>query len=185
MIKEYQTVREIKGPLVFVEGVSGVGYGELVRIKDETDLIGQVIEVSEGLAVVQVLGNTIGLSEKARVRFSGDVLRLGVGSKMLGRVFNGMGHPIDGGLAPNFEEKIDVRGNALNPVSRDVPSNFVQTGISTLDVMGSLVRGQKLPIFSGSGLLHYKLAAQIARQAKVKDEDFGVVFGAMGITAEE
>ncbi|MBR9689971.1 MAG: V-type ATP synthase subunit B [Candidatus Altiarchaeota archaeon] len=185
MIKEYQTVKEIKGPLLFVEGVSGVSYGELVRIRDETDLVGQVIEVGEGLAVVQVLGNTLGLSRRSRIRFSGEVLRLGVGSEMLGRVFNGMGVPIDGGLMPRFEEKIDVRGNALNPVSRDVPSNFVQTGISTLDVMCSLVRGQKLPIFSGSGLLHHKLAAQIARQAKVSDENFGIVFGAMGITNEE
>ncbi|HDR53412.1 MAG TPA: V-type ATP synthase subunit B [archaeon] len=186
-IKEFQTVSEIKGPLLFVEGVEGAGYDELVRIRTaDGDLTGKVLDARKGMAVVQVFEGTFGVSKQARVRFTGDVVRLGVGSDMVGRVFDGLGRPIDGGLQPKPEEKLEITGAALNPVSRSVPQDFIQTGVSTIDVMNTLVRGQKLPIFSGSGLPHNKLAVQIARQATVKGtEGFNVIFGAMGITSEE
>ncbi|MBU1197485.1 V-type ATP synthase subunit B [Candidatus Micrarchaeota archaeon] len=190
MIKEYQTVREIFGPIVYVEGVENAGYGETVEIilPDGTKKKGQVLETRKGLAAVQIFGNTEGLdTQETRIRFTGDTLRLGVSEDMLGRVFNGSGDPIDKGSPIISKEKSDINGSALNPVARDEPKEFIQTGISTIDTMNTLVRGQKLPIFSGSGLPHNEIAVQIARQATVlgKEEAFTVVFGAMGITHSE
>jgi len=183
-------VREVSGPLVFVESVSGVMFGEVVEVitEDGERKRGQVLDVSEGLAVVQVFGSTEGLGrENTSVRFLGETLRFGVSSDMLGRIFSGSGEPIDGGPRIIPEEKLDINGLPINPQSRRMPSDFIQTGISTIDGMNTLVRGQKLPIFSGAGLPHNHLALQIARQATVRgtDEKFGVVFAAIGITHEE
>ena len=164
--KKYETIDEIKGPLLFVKGVDGAGYGELVKIKtDSGTVLGQVLDARQGLSVVQVFEGTFGISKNAHVRFTGDVVRLGVGSEMIGRVFDGLGRTIDHGIKPRMDEKLEISGSAINPVSREVPKNFIQTGVSTIDVMNTLVRGQKLPIFSGNGLPHNKLAVQIARQA--------------------
>ncbi len=186
MIVEYRSIGQIRGPLLFVEGVKRAKYGELVKVRVKDELVyGQVLESSEGIAVVQVFSETTGLSKSSGVRFTGDVLRFGVSSEMLGRVFDGLGRPRDGGLPPRAEEKLEITGSAINPASRAVPRDFIETGISTIDVMNTLVRGQKLPIFSGSGLPHNNLAVQIARQAEVRGEKFAVVFAAMGITAEE
>ncbi len=197
-MKEYQTVREVFGPIVFVEGVENAAYNELVQIvfPDGEKRQGQVLETSKGLAAVQVFGNTTGLDTKAtRVRFTGDVLRFSVSDEMLGRVFNGAGEPVDKGPGIVAEEKLEVTGSAINPVARAEPHDFIQTGVSTIDGLNTLVRGQKLPIFSGSGLPHNDIAAQIARQATVRGaahgkggegkEDFVVIFAAMGITFAE
>ncbi|MBI4399750.1 V-type ATP synthase subunit B [Candidatus Micrarchaeota archaeon] len=190
VVKEYQNVTEVAGPLVFVEGVSGVGYNELAEIilPSGEKRKGQVLEVSKNIAVVQIFGATTGLdTNKTSVRFLGETLHLSVSTDMLGRVFNGIGEPRDRGPAIIAEDKIDILGSAINPYARAEPRDFIQTGISTIDGMNTLVRGQKLPIFSGSGLPHNQLAAQIARQAKVpgKEEDFAVIFAAVGITHEE
>jgi len=190
MVKEYQTVSSVAGPLVFVEGVGSVGYNELVvvTLPDGEKMKGQVLEASKGRAVVQVFGVTAGLDvDKTSVRFLGETMRLGVSTDMLGRVFNGLGEPRDGGPAVIPEDRLDVSGSAINPYARSPPKEFIQTGISTIDGMNTLVRGQKLPIFSGSGLPHNDIAVQIARQAKVlgKEESFAVVFAAVGITHEE
>ena len=188
-MKEYKTIEEISGPLVFVEGVRGVAYGEIVEIilEDGEKRKGQVLDVSHGKAVVQVFGATMSIDKNSTVRFLGETLKFGVSEEMLGRVFNGIGEPLDNAPPPIAEEKIDINGSAINPYNRAPPSDFINTGISTIDGMNTLVRGQKLPIFSGSGLPHNELAVQIARQAKVlgKEEDFAVVFGAIGITKEE
>jgi V/A-type H+-transporting ATPase subunit B len=188
--REYTRVSEISGPLLFVEGVKGVGYGEVARITTPSGEIrrGQVLEVGEDIAVVQVFEGTSGLDvPTTRVAFSGETIRLPVSSDMLGRVFNGSGEPIDGGPKIIPEDYLDVHGSPINPYARDYPRDFIQTGISTIDGMNTLVRGQKLPIFSGSGLPHNTIVAQIARQAKVKgtEEPFTTVFAAMGITADE
>ena len=190
MVKEYQTVSSVAGPLVFVEGVGSVGYNELVvvTLPDGEKMKGQVLEASKGRAVVQVFGVTAGLDvDKTSVRFLGETMRLGVSTDMLGRVFNGLGEPRDGGPAVIPEDRLDVSGSAINPYARSPPKEFIQTGISTIDGMNTLVRGQKLPIFSSSGLPHNDIAVQIARQAKVlgKEESFAVVFAAVGITHEE
>jgi len=190
IVKEYQTISSVAGPLVFVENVGNVGYNELVLISlpDGEKMKGQVLEVSRGRAVVQVFGMTAGLDvDKTSVRFLGETMRLGVSTDMLGRVFNGLGEPRDGGPAIIPEDRLDVSGSAINPYARSPPKEFIQTGISTIDGMNTLVRGQKLPIFSGSGLPHNDIAVQIARQAKVlgKEESFAVVFAAVGITHEE
>ncbi len=187
--KEYKTVEAIKGPLLFVRKTHAVGYGELVKIKldsGETKL-GQVLDTSKDLVVVQSFEDTTGMSLTSSVRFLGDVFRFKVSDEIIGRVFNGRGEVIDKGMKITKGEAMEVIGNAINPYSRAKPQDFIQTGISTIDVMHTLVRGQKLPIFSGSGLPHNDIALQIARQAKVpgKEEDFAVVFAAMGITHEE
>ena len=186
----YRTVSQIAGPLLFVEGVEDAAFNEIVRITLSNGDVrtGQVLETRRGLAVVQVFGSTTGMDvEGTGVRFSGETARISVSDQMLGRVFNGLAEPIDGNEPILGGEKIEIVGNAINPYSREEPSEFIETGISTIDGMNTLVRGQKLPIFSASGLPHNILASQIARQAKVvgKDEGFAVVFAAMGITSEE
>ena len=190
MLKEYKSVSEVVGPLMLVEDVSGVNFEELVDIELQTGerRRGRVIEVDENNAVVQLFEGSSGINLKSTaVRFLGRPLELGVSEDMIGRTFDGLGRPIDDGPSIIPEEKRDVNGVAINPVSRDYPSEFIQTGVSTIDGLNTLVRGQKLPIFSGSGLPHNKFAAQIARQAKVLNSDskFAVVFAAIGITFEE
>ena len=190
MLKEYKTVTEVVGPLMLVEGVEGVNFDELVDIQMQTGerRRGRVIEIEEGRAMVQLFEGSTGINLAATsVRFLGRPLELGVSEDMVGRAFNGLGEPIDDGPAIIPEEKRDVNGTAINPVSRDYPSEFIQTGISTIDGLNTLVRGQKLPIFSGNGLPHNQVAAQIARQARVlnDEEGFAVVFAAIGITFEE
>jgi len=190
-MKEYKTVTQISGPLVFVEGVSGVGYNEIVEITLPSGerRKGQVLDTQEGIAIVQVFGSTAGINvSDTRVKFLGETMQLGVSPEMLGRVFNGLGEPRDKGPAIIPEKRVDINGSPINPYSRAEPRDFIQTGVSTIDGMNTLVRGQKLPIFSGSGLPHNQLAVQIARQAKVvssKNEPFAVVFAAVGITHEE
>ncbi len=187
---EYRTIREIKGPLLIVENTRDVAYGEVVKIRgpDGKERLGQVLEARENMAVVQVFEGTRGLDVKnTTVKFLGETLKIGVSVEMLGRVFDGTGRPIDGGPEVIPEEMRDINGYPINPAARAYPREFIQTGISTIDGMNTLVRGQKLPIFSGAGLPHNEIAAQIARQAKVRGqgEKFAVVFVAMGITAEE
>jgi len=188
--RTFLTVREITGPLIFVQSVTGVGYGEVVEVSTPTGetRTGQVIDVSEEITIVQVFEGTSGLDiEKTSVRFTGETIKLGVSLDMLGRVFTGGGKPTDGG--PNIipEDYWDIHGYPINPYSRVHPTDFIQTGISVIDGMNPLVLGQKLPLFSGSGLPHKLIASQIVRQAKVrgKVEDFNIVFAAMGITSEE
>jgi len=190
MLKEYKTVTEVVGPLMVVEGVEGVKYDELVEVELQTGekRRGKVLEINGSKAMVQLFEGSSGINLKeTKAKFLGKPLELGVSEDMLGRIFNGMGNPIDNG--PNIipEKRFDINGEAINPVSRDYPSEFIQTGISAIDGLNTLVRGQKLPVFSGSGLPHAQLAAQIARQAKVlnSDSNFAVVFAAIGITFEE
>ena len=190
MIKEYRTIQEVNGPLMVVRRVSGVTYDELgeIELPDGAVRRGQVLEVNGDNAVVQLFESSAGINlAESKVRFLGHPLQLGVSGDMLGRVFNGMGKPIDGGPEILAEEYRDINGLPMNPAARDYPNEFIQTGISTIDGLNTLVRGQKLPIFSGSGLPHAALAAQIARQAKVLDgeSNFAVVFAAIGITFEE
>ena len=190
MIKEYRTIQEVNGPLMVVRRVSGVTYDELgeIELPDGTVRRCQVLEVNGDNAVVQLFESSAGINlAESKVRFLGHPLQLGVSEDMLGRVFNGMGRPIDGGPAILADEYRDINGLPMNPAGRDYPNEFIQTGISTIDGLNTLVRGQKLPIFSGSGLPHAALAAQIARQAKVLDgeSNFAVVFAAIGITFEE
>jgi len=188
--KEYLTVREIVGPLIMVQDVEGVTYGELVDIHlaDGTRRRGRVLDVSLESALVQVFEGTAGIkTEQTKVRFLGRGQEIGVSMDMLGRIFDGFGRPIDDGPEIIPEKRLNINGYPMNPYSRDYPNEFIQTGISTIDGLNPLVRGQKLPIFSGSGLPHARLAAQIARQASVlgTEERFAVVFAAMGITFEE
>jgi len=190
MLREYKTVKEIVGPLMLVEKVEGVKYNELVEIEIGTGEIrrGQVLEVNGDKALVQLFEGSTGLNiNDCKVRFVGKSIELGVSIDMLGRVFDGLGRPRDKGPMIIPEKRLDINGNPINPTARDYPSEFIQTGISAIDGLNTLVRGQKLPIFSGSGLPHAQLAAQIARQAKVlgSDSKFAVVFAAMGITFEE
>ena len=190
MLKEYKTVSEVVGPLMLVEGVEGVNFDELVDIEMQSGerRRGRVIEINKDRAMVQLFEGSTGINLKSTsVRFLGRPLELGVSEDMIGRAFNGLGEPIDNGPSIIPEEKRDVNGTAINPVSRDYPSEFIQTGISTIDGLNTLVRGQKLPIFSGNGLPHNQVAAQIARQARVLSdyEGFAVVFAAIGITFEE
>ena len=190
MFKEYKTIREVVGPLMLVDGVEGVTYNELVDIVCANGEIrrGKVLEINREKAVVQLFENSQGLQiATSKARFTGHSQRLAVSRDMLGRVFDGMGNPRDGG-APIIPEKLlDINGEPINPAARDYPDEFIQTGISAIDGLNTLVRGQKLPVFSMSGLPHAELAAQIARQAKVKggDSKFAVVFAAIGITFEE
>jgi V/A-type H+-transporting ATPase subunit B len=194
MIHEFQTVKEVFGPIVFVDRVSDAAYGEIVEIvmPNGEKKKGQVLETARGYAAVLVLGQTSGLDvEKTVVRFSGETQRMPVSEDMLGRTFNGLGEPIDGGTEIMSSEKVDINGSAINPASRAALSDFIQTGISTIDMTNTLIRGQKLPIFSASGLPHNDLAVQIAGQSTVRSkkgsdkQDFIVVFAAMGITYSE
>ena len=192
-MKEYKTVTQIAGPLVFVEGVSDIAYGEIVEIALPSGEIkkGQVLDTQRGIAVVQVFGSTAGINvSDTRVKFLGETMQLGVSTEMLGRVFTGLGEPRDKGPSIIPEKRLDINGAPINPYARAEPRDFIQTGISTIDGLNTLVRGQKLPIFSASGLPHNQLAVQIARQAKVvskdgKNDQFAVVFAAVGITNEE
>jgi len=188
--REYKTVKEVAGPLMVVEGVEDVAFGEVVRIRTGTgeERNGQVLESRENLAIVQVFEGTSGIDTKnTSVRFIGDTMKLAVSKDMVGRFFDGLGRPIDDGPEIISDVKLDINGAPINPTARAFPDEFIQTGVSTIDGMNTLVRGQKLPIFSGAGMTHNELAAQIARQAKVlgSEEPFSVVFAAMGITSDE
>ena len=189
MQKEYKTINEISGPLVFVEKTEPVGFGELVQISmpDGSIKRGQVLDTSKEIVVVQVFEGTTGIDRASGVKFLGETIKLSVSKEMLGRILNGAGEPIDGGAPIVPEKRVDIIGAAINPYSRDSPQEFIQTGVSTIDGLNTLVMGQKLPIFSGSGLPHNDIALQIARQAKTlgSDREFAVVFAAMGITNEE
>ena len=190
MIKEYKTIQEIASPLMIVKNVEGVTYDELAEIELPNGEVRRckVLEVEDDSAVVQLFESAQGINlAQSKVRFLGHPLQLGVSEDMLGRVFNGMGEPIDGGPAILAEEHRDINGLPMNPAARAYPAEFIQTGVSTIDGLNTLVRGQKLPIFSASGLPPAALAAQIARQAKVlgDNENFAVVFAAIGITFEE
>ena len=190
MYKEYKTIREVVGPLMVVDGVEGVTYNELVDIICSNGEIrrGKVLEINRDKAVVQLFENSQGLQiATAKARFTGHSQQLAVSEDMLGRVFDGMGNPRDGGEPVIPEKVLDINGEPINPAARNYPDEFIQTGISAIDGLNTLVRGQKLPVFSMSGLPHAELAAQIARQAKVRDGDskFAVVFAAIGITFEE
>ncbi|MBP2146337.1 V/A-type H+-transporting ATPase subunit B [Methanofollis sp. W23] len=188
-MKEYKTVKQIAGPLVFVEKTEPVGYNELVNIvlADGSIKRGQVLDTSDDLVVVQCFETTAGIGRDAGVRFLGETIKMPVSKDMLGRILSGGGKPIDGGPEIVPEKRLDIQGAAINPYARASPADFIQTGISTIDGTNTLVRGQKLPIFSGAGLPHNDIALQIARQAKVpgSTEEFAVVFAAMGITKEE
>ncbi len=187
--KEYKTISQIAGPLVFVKKTEPVAYKEMVsiRLSDGTMRRGEVLESSDDLVLVQVYEGTTGVDRDASVRFLGDTMKMPVSRDMLGRVLSGAGAPLDGGAPIVPEQELDVVGAAINPWARDSPADFIQTGISTIDGMNTLVRGQKLPIFSAAGLPHNEIALQIARQAKVRgeNEEFAVVFIALGITNEE
>ena len=191
MQKEYKTIKELAGPLMVVEGVKDVKYEELVEIELHTGQRrkGRVLEINEDKAVLQMFEESRGINiDKAKAKFLGRTMQIPVSEEMLGRIFSGAGKPKDKGPEIIAEKKLDITGAPINPYARDFPNDFIQTGISTIDGMNILVRGQKLPIFSGAGLPHSALAAQIARQAKVTDDtgsQFAVVFGAMGITFEE
>ncbi len=188
--REYETIKEVRGPLIIVEKVSGVAFDELVEVElpSGEKRSGRVLEVGMGYAVVQVFEGTTGISTRGtKVRFLGKTMEAPVSEAMLGRIFDGLGRPLDGGPPVLAEERRDVNGFPINPASRAYPEDFIQTGISAIDGMNTLVRGQKLPIFSGGGLPHNMLAAQIARQATVRGEkeEFAVVFAAMGIKYDE
>ncbi len=190
MPKEYRTIQEVAGPLMLVKGVEGVTYDELAEIELPTGERRRckVLEIDEGNALVQLFDASTGINlESSKVRFLGRSMELGVSEDMLGRMFDGMGRPIDGGPEILPEKRMDINGLPINPAARSYPEEFIQTGVSAIDGLNTLVRGQKLPIFSCSGLPHANLAAQIARQAKVRGtkEPFAVVFAAMGITFEE
>lgn len=190
MLKEYRTVSEIAGPLMVVENVKSVKFDELVQVRMDSGEVrqGQVLEVNDDYAVVQIFEGTSNLSaEESKARFLGTGLTLGVSPDMMGRVFDGLGKPKDDGPQIIPEKRIDVNGEAINPMARDFPDEFIQTGISTIDHLNTLVRGQKLPIFSASGLPHKEIAAQIARQATVPSQEgnFAIVFAAIGIPFEE
>ena len=190
MPKEYRTIQEVTGPLMLVKGVENVKYNELgeIELADGTKRRCKVLEIDEGNALVQLFEASTGINlESSKVRFFGKSLTLGVSEDMLGRMFDGMGRAIDNGPEIIPDERMDINGLPINPAARAYPSEFIQTGVSAIDGLNTLVRGQKLPIFSCSGLPHANLAAQIARQAKVRgtEEQFAVVFAAMGITFEE
>jgi len=190
MLKEYKTITEVVGPLMLVENVKGVTYNELVEIEaaDGDSRRGRVLEINQDKALVQIFEGSYGLKiAGTKVRFLGKGIELPVSPDILGRIFDGMGKPIDDGPEIIADKRMDINGDPLNPAARDYPSEFIETGVSAIDGLNTLVRGQKLPVFSGSGLPHAQLAAQIARQAKVlgTDSKFAVVFAAIGITFEE
>ncbi|MFA5085118.1 MAG: V-type ATP synthase subunit B [Candidatus Omnitrophota bacterium] len=183
-LREYLGLNEIVGPLFIIRNIHNVGYNEVVEVMDNEgrSRFGITLEVGKGYAVVQVLGGTGGMSlNNCKVQFKETPLMIGVSEEMLGRVFDGLGNPLDGMPKPAYDEQLDVNGMPINPTARDYPKNIIETGLSSIDVMNTLVRGQKLPIFSGSGLPHDMIAAQIARQARVRNESFCVVFAAMGV----
>ena len=187
MSVKYKGLKEIVGSLVLVDGVKKVSYEELVKIKtaDGEERMGRVLEASEGKALIQMFEETRGMElEEAEAVFLGETMKLDVSMDMMGRVFDGAAEPLDGHPKPIADKSLDINGNPMNPFSREFPDDFLQTGVSAIDGLNTLVRGQKLPIFSGAGLPHSKIATQIARQAKMEG-DFSVVFGAMGITFEE
>jgi V/A-type H+-transporting ATPase subunit B len=185
----YKTTSEIRGPILMVEGIKGVAYDELVRIRRPSgeEVTGSVLDVSRDWAMVQCFGDTSGMDLNVTIKFTGETLKIPLSPELIGRVFSGSFEPLDGMPRPLSTDLRDVNGGTINPAARDVPSEFIQTGISAIDGMNSLVRGQKLPIFTESGLSHNMLAAQIARQASIpgSEEDFAIVFGAMGIKHEE
>jgi len=188
--REYIGADRIDGPLVFVKNTHSVGYRELVECIDQHGSIrhGMVLDTSSDIVVMQVFEGTMGLTlPGVNVRFTGKPHMLGISKKMLGRVFNGLGRPIDGGPPPDSEIELNVNGKPINPTAREYPRDFIQTGISIIDGMNTLIRGQKLPIFSGNGLPHNELAAQIARQAKIRGEgsEFAVIFVAMGVKHDD
>ncbi len=190
LFKEYKSVRDIVGPLMLVEDVEGVTFGELaeVALASGEKRLARVLEVTTDTALVQIFEGTRGIAPgRVKLRFLGRGLRMDVSPDILGRTFDGMGRPIDGGPPVIPTKSVDINGSPINPCARDYPNEFIQTGISTIDLMNTLVRGQKLPLFSGAGLPHPTLGAQIARQAKVltTSEGFAVVFCAMGVTFEE
>lgn len=189
MLKEYQTVTQVYGPLMLVEGVEGAKYGEIVDIEiaDGSIRHGQILQVEKDKVMVQVFEGTEGIDiSRSTVRFLGKPMELGLSREILGRVFSGVGVPKDDGPAIIPKKRMNINGNPINPYARDFPNEFIQTGISTIDGLNPLVRGQKLPIFSGAGLPHDEITAQLARQATVlgKGQSFAVVFAAMGITFE-
>ncbi|MCD6480138.1 V-type ATP synthase subunit B [Candidatus Bathyarchaeota archaeon] len=185
----YKTVREIRGPLLFVEKVRDVAYDEVVRVitPDGEEVLGSVLDVSRDYALIQVYGETGGMDLNVGVHFTGETLKIPVSDELIGRIFSGSMKPLDGMPPPISTDERDIHGGVINPAARAVPSEFIQTGVSAIDGMNSLVRGQKLPIFSESGLPHNQLAAQIARQATIpgREEEFAIVFAAMGIKHEE
>ena len=190
MPKEYRTIQEVAGPLMLVHGVEDVAYNELgeIELASGEKRRCKVLEIDGGNALVQLFESSTGINlENSRVRFLGRSMELGVSEDMLSRIFDGLGHPIDGGPEILPEKRLDINGLPMNPAARSYPQEFIQTGVSAIDGLNTLVRGQKLPIFSASGLPHADLAAQIARQAKVvgTSEPFAVVFAAIGITYEE
>ena len=190
MPREYRTIQEVAGPLMMVHGVENVVYNELgeIELANGEKRRCKVVEIDGTTALVQLFEASTGISlESSKVRFLGRTMSMGVSEDMMSRVFDGMGQPIDGGPAILPEKRMDINGLPMNPAARQYPQEFIQTGVSAIDGLNTLVRGQKLPIFSASGLPHAQLAAQIARQAKVRgtDEPFAVVFAAMGITFEE
>ena len=190
MPKEYRTIQEVAGPLMLVKGVENVTYDELAEIElaNGEKRRCKVLEINEGNALVQLFESSTGINlSNSRVRFLGRTMELGVSEDMLGRIFDGLGRPIDDGPEILPDRRDDINGLPMNPAARNYPQEFIQTGVSAIDGLNTLVRGQKLPIFSASGLPHAQLAAQIARQAKVRgtNDPFVVVFAAMGITFEE
>lgn len=190
MLKTYKTITEAAGPLIVVEGVEGVKYEELVEVELQNGELkqGKVLEAAENKAVVQMFEDIRGMNpQNSKAKFLGKTMKFGVSWDMIGRIFNGSGKPKDGGPEVVAEKYLDINGAPINPYSREYPNDFIQTGISTIDGLNTLVRGQKLPIFSGAGLPHSMVASQIVRCAKIleSDEKFSVVFGAMGITFEE
>ena len=187
---EYRTIERVTNVLLFVKDVKNAGYNEQVEIELETGkkVSGQVLATNEDVTIIQVFGETTGMNtQTTKVRFKGTTFKMPVSMDMVGRVFDGLGRPRDGGIPIFSDEKMDINGSPINPYAREEPSEFVQTGISSIDCMNTLVRGQKLPIFSGSGLAHNKLAAQIVKQAKIlaEKQNFYVVFGGIGINSED
>lgn len=185
---EYKAINAIRGPLIFIEGVPNVGLGELVRVHLDNEVrTGQVLEIQEQISIVQILEGTSGISRDSTVSLTGETLKLPVSAEMMGRVLDGRGRPLDGGLPIKSSIEMEITGTPLNPVARAYPYDFIETGISSLDGLLSVVRGQKLPVFSGGGLPHNELAAQIVRQSRVlqSGEEFGVILSTIGITQEE
>ena len=184
--REYIGIDKIDGPLLFIKNTHDVGYRELVECLDASGAVrlGIVLDTSSDVVVVQLFEGTASLTlPNTRIRFRGEPHKLGISENMLGRVYNGLGFPLDGGPAPRAEKYLNVNGKAINPTAREYPRDFIQTGISVIDGMNTLIRGQKLPIFSGNGLPHNELAAQITRQAKIRgtESEFAIVFAAMGV----
>lgn len=183
---EYQTLTQVTGPLIFLEGIKNVGYGEIVEIQtDEGKRRGQILELNKDKAIIEVFEGTRGMDiKRTKVRFTGKTMTLGVSEDMVGSVFSGLGEPLKGRMV--VEDELDIHGKPINPTAREYPREFIETGISSIDLMNSLVRGQKLPIFSGVGLPHTELITQIAKQARLlTGEDFLIVFAGMGIGYEE